>query len=316
METTIVETSDPTFSLQYTGTLLASNTSELQSWSILQTGSEKLLFIDGQHQSSTYDEHIYHEMMVHSLLCGLSSPKKVLILGGAEGCLAREVLRWNSVEHVTQVDWDASLLDYFSKTEEGRSWNGGIYDDSRLAVVVENALSWLEATTEQFDAIFIDLLDPSDYTMPYIKTLLKFCKSHLTFRGGLSVNAGLVSAKETSACALATFLQTEYKETRFFKVATKVHVPSFVTGMWGFLQIVPQSWSRYFHDTRLPDGLKYATKETLLKGTLWNNTYPNELKNFWIGPEDPKDPVEQKVCKKLTPYLDPTTRRLTDYYGC
>jgi len=312
METTIVETSDPTFSLQYTGTLLASNTSEVQSWSVLKTGSETLLFIDGQHQSSTHDEHLYHETMVHSLLCGLASPKKVLILGGAEGCLAREVLRWDSVEHVTQVDWDVSLLDYFRKTEEGRSWNNCAYDDPRLTVVVENALTWLDASTEQFDAIFIDLLDPSDYTMPFIKTLVKYSKNHLTFRGGLSINAGLVSAKETAACALATFLQTEYKESRFLKVATKVHVPSFL-GTWGFFQIVPQSWSRYFHDKSLPDGLKYASKETLLDGTLWNETYPNEVRNFWVGSVET---VEQKDCKKLTSYLDPTTRKVTEYYGC
>jgi spermidine synthase len=312
MQTTIVETSDPKSPLQYTGTVLASNTSVNQSWSILQTDADTMLFIDGQHQSSKSDEDLYHETMVHSLLCGLSSPKKILILGGAEGCLAREVLRWNSVEHVTQVDWDTSLLDYYRKTDEGRSWNDGAYEDPRLTVVVENALVWLHDSTEQFDAIFIDLLDPSDNTMPFLKMLLKHCKTHLTFRGGLSINAGLVSSEQTSASSLATFIQEEYRDSRFLKVATKVHVSSFL-GTWGFLQIIPQSWSRYFHDTSLPHGLKYATKETLLEGTLWNKTYPKELRDFWIGSIET---VEQKVCKKLTSFVDPETRRLTDYYGC
>jgi len=311
MQTTIVETSDPSSPVQYTGTVLASNTSVNQSWCLLQTDADQMLFIDGQHQSSKSDEHLYHETMVHSLVYGLSSPKRVLILGGSEGCLVREVLRWNSVQHVTQVDWDASLLDYFRRTKDGRTWNNGAYEDPRLTVIVENALTWLDASTEQFDAIFVDLLDPSNYTMPFLQMLLKQCKSHLTFRGGLSINAGLVSSEQTSACALATFLQSEYKESRFLKVATKVHVPSFL-GTWGFLQIVPQSWSTYFHESNLPQDIQYITKSTLIDGTLWANTYPKELRDFWVGSDKP---VEQKVCKKLTPFLDPETRRLTDYYG-
>jgi predicted membrane-bound spermidine synthase len=177
---------------------------------------------------------------------------------------------------------------------------------------VEDVLPWLDASTEQFDAIFIDLLDPSDYTMPFLRALVKLCKPRLTPRGGLCINAGIVSTEQTPACNLSTFLKDEFKESRFLKVATKVHVPSFL-GTWGFLQIVPQSWSRYFHDKPLPDGLKYATKDTLLQGTLWNTSYPNELREFWIGSTDS---VEQKVCKKLTSYLDPYTRKLTDYYGC
>jgi len=88
--TTVCETSDPENHLEYTGTLLASNTNSLQSWKILDTKENgEMLFINDIHQSSKKDEYYYHEMFVHSLLFGIASPKTVLVLGGSEGCMAR-----------------------------------------------------------------------------------------------------------------------------------------------------------------------------------------------------------------------------------
>ena len=156
MTTTILETSNPDMFLEYTGVLLADHTTSLQTWKLLQTDDkDELLFIEGQHQSTKSDEHIYHETFVHSLLAGISNPRKVLILGGAEGCMVREVLKWNSVHYSKQIDWDASLVNYF-KTD-GWAWNGGVYENPKVHVECVEALGWLKQTNEMFDAIFIDL---------------------------------------------------------------------------------------------------------------------------------------------------------------
>jgi spermidine synthase len=305
----IRELSDPNAVLEYSGTLLASNTNSLQSWSLLETNTnDQMLFINNKHQSSKNDEHIYHEMFVHSLMTGLSSVKNVLILGGSEGCMAREVLKWPTVEHIVQVDWDDSLLQYF-KTK-GIDWNNSVYADPRLEIICKDAVQWLYSTTEQFDAIFIDLLDPTDDEFLFFKELLTLSKNHLTPYGGLCINAGSVKEHSTTqACTMAKYMRSLFMESRFHHVATKVHVPSF-EGTWCFLYVVPRLWSAIIHDKRLPENLKYFTKERFLKSMEWSEKYPSELKDYWLE-------IPLIVCKKLTPYFDTYSNRLiSEYYGC
>jgi len=302
---TIRESSDPRLNITYKGSLLASHTSENQSWSVLETEHDTMVFIDNQHQLSKSDEYIYHEIFVHSLLSGIQSPKKVLILGGGDGCAAREVLKWPTVESVTQVDWDKSLVDYF--IEHGAEWNSNVYKDTRMHVVIQDAFEYVEQCKTQFDAIFIDLLDPSTQSgITFLQDLLQSCKLLISSKGGLSINVGALSMTErTSACTLAPYMKCLFKN--YTRSATKVHVPSFL-GTWCFLQVVPNQWSRYVLDSVLPEGLQYCTKDRLLEGVHISEEYPEELQTYWL------DTI--KDCKKLTPYFDPDSRRITEYYGC
>ena len=302
---TIHESSDPKLNITYKGTMLASHTSEIQSWSVLETENDTMVFIDNQHQLSKSDEYIYHETFVHSLLSGIQSPRNVLILGGGDGCAAREVLQWPTVESVVQVDWDKSLVEYF--TEHGSLWNSNVYKDTRMHVVIQDAFEYVEQCKSQFDAIFIDLLDPSTSSgISFLQDLLQSCKHLVSSKGGLSINVGVLSTTErTPACAIASYMKCLFKN--YTRAATKVHVPSFL-GTWCFLQIIPSQWSRYVLNSVLPEGLQYYTKDKLIEGVHISEEYPEELRTFWL------DSV--KTCKKLTPYFDPDSRRITEYYGC
>jgi len=311
MTTTVYELSDPEHPLEYTGSLLASNTTPLQSWKLLNTKEHgEMLFINDQHQSSKDDEYLYHETFVHSLLKGIASPKKVLILGGSEGCVAREVFRYKTIERVVQVDWDASLLDYFKS--DGASWNNRVYDDPRLEVIVANAFEWIQSTKEVFDAILVDLFDPSYSDLSILELFLVSCKPILSPRGGLSINAGIIKKGSTTpACSLATFLRNTFVEPSYHRVAVKVDVPSF-KGTWCFLQLVPRIWSNRIHDTEYLIDLPWFTKERLLKSMQWSSEYPPELQVYWLS-----NSTEQVVCKKLRPYFDPVSNRLlSEFYGC
>jgi len=56
-----------------------------------------VLMLDGVCQLTTCDEFVYHEMMAHVPLMALEKPKRVLIIGGGDGGVLREVLstpRW------------------------------------------------------------------------------------------------------------------------------------------------------------------------------------------------------------------------------
>lgn len=150
----------------------------------------KMLFLDKVLQSTTRDEVIYHNALVHPLIEFLPKDqrKNVLILGGGEGATAREVLRWN-VEKVTMVDYDAKLVEYMIIND---SWAKGAFNDERLTCVIDDAWTYMK-TAPNFNAIIIDLFDP-DFKKEAIKwlTLLKLVMASIApVKGGFVINAGL-----------------------------------------------------------------------------------------------------------------------------
>src|SRR3954465_13890918 len=74
----------------------------------------KMLMLDGATQVTTRDEFIYHEMMTHVPLFAHGSARDVLIVGGGDCGIAEEVLKHRSVERLTQVEIDESVI-AFSK---------------------------------------------------------------------------------------------------------------------------------------------------------------------------------------------------------
>ena len=234
-------------------------------------------------------------MFVHSLLQGCQNPERVLILGGAEGCMLREVLRWSSVKQVTQIDWDEPLVEYFKSV--GSSWNGGAYKDPRVKLLCLDAFEWIKNCAETFDAIFVDFMDPKDPEA--LVPLLESLKRILNPKGGISINAGQVHVQargSTPAIALAKSMSEIFQDPSFHRVAMKVCVPSFL-GEWCFLMITSQQWSSNIsRSTCTPEGLRRFTFLELTRCTRWTSDYPEELVHFWI-----KNKESMETVKKLTP---------------
>lgn len=138
----------------------------------------RMLFIDGVLQSAETDEYIYH-----SELASLVPQKgRILIAGGAEGALAKEVLSY-AVDEVVMVDWDEKLVNHM----KGEIFAGYAFDDPRLTVIHMDILDYL-AGSKTFDAILLDLLDPK--TDKEVEWLSKVCKLSLTKTKRLALNAG------------------------------------------------------------------------------------------------------------------------------
>lgn len=289
--------SDPVLKHSYaiSSTVAAAwNTPTGQDWAVVDTKAQgETLFMNGELQSCKKDEYIYHEMFVHSLLQGCQNPERVLILGGAEGCMLREVLRWSSVKQVTQIDWDEPLVEFFKSM--GSSWNGGAYKDPRVRLLCLDAFDWVARTTETFDAIFVDFMDPKDSET--LVPLLESLKGILNPKGGLSINAGQVHVQArgpTPAIGLAKSMSEIFQDPSFHRVAMKVCVPSFL-GEWCFLMVASQQWSSNINrSTYTPSGLRRFTFLELTRCIRWTSDYPEELVDFWIKSES------SEMTKKLT----------------
>ena len=72
----------------------------------------KVLMLDGATQVTTKDEFVYHEMMTHVPIFAHGKAKEVLIVGGGDCGIAEEVLKHKSVERLTQVEIDASVVEF------------------------------------------------------------------------------------------------------------------------------------------------------------------------------------------------------------
>jgi spermidine synthase len=139
--------------------VLAYRKTQFQEMYIVESGSfGKALMLDGKWQSSQRDEFLYHEGLVHPPLILQGDPKKVLILGGAEGATIREVLRWKNVERIVMVDIDGEVVE--ACKELLPEMHQGAFDDPRVEVLIGDAQAFIDTTTEKWDAVISDLSDP------------------------------------------------------------------------------------------------------------------------------------------------------------
>lgn len=118
----------------------------------------RFLTLDGVVQTTEGDEFIYHEMMAHTPIIAHGNARRVLIIGGGDGGMAREVLRHDAVEHVTMVEIDAGVVE-FSK-EYLPSLSAGAFDDPRLSLVIADGAEFVKTCQDRFDVIIVDSTDP------------------------------------------------------------------------------------------------------------------------------------------------------------
>jgi len=65
-----------------------------------------VLVLDGVIQCTEKDEFSYQEMIAHLPLCAHPDPKRVLVIGGGDGGVLREVCKHDSVEEAVLCDID------------------------------------------------------------------------------------------------------------------------------------------------------------------------------------------------------------------
>ncbi len=118
----------------------------------------KMLMLDGATQITSRDEYVYQEMMSHVPLFAHGNAKSVLIVGGGDCGIAEEVLKHRSVEQLTQVEIDASVVE-FAK-EHYPEFTGPVFADKRFESVIDDGMKYVAETERRFDVIIVDSTDP------------------------------------------------------------------------------------------------------------------------------------------------------------
>jgi spermidine synthase len=118
----------------------------------------KMLMLDGATQVTSKDEFVYHEMMTHVPIFAHGNPREVLIVGGGDCGIAEEVLKHKSVRRLTQVEIDASVVE-FSK-EHFPEFTKPVLTNKRFDLVIDDGMNYVAKTDRRFDIIIVDSTDP------------------------------------------------------------------------------------------------------------------------------------------------------------
>ena len=210
-----------------------SGRTKFQSVDIINTGSYGVcLVLDGKIQSSEADEFIYHEALVHPAMLTHSRPERVFIAGGGEGATLREVLAHKTVKRAVMVDIDEEVVKLCRRFLP--SWHQKAFDDPRAELHFADARQYLEESSDEFDVIIIDLVDPLEQgpaRLLYTREFYQIVKQKLGTAGIMSVQAEPSEWKNLdNFTAIANTLGNVFSIARPYQV----HVPSFF-GLWGFV---------------------------------------------------------------------------------
>lgn len=202
----------------------------------------RMLFLDGELQSTSADEHIYHETLVHPLLASIPPSSyhhdaglRVLVVGGGEGATVREVVKW-APEHVDWVDIDEELV---LLCEERLGYATGLRNHQAVTYHAADIRVVLP-TLGTYDAIILDLPDPDgDTGYLYSEDFWTDLRSHLSETGRLVTHCGPVRPFGSIGAGFQRILNVEampFDVSGFYTQS----IPSF-QGEWGFWMWCPEA---------------------------------------------------------------------------
>ncbi len=121
----------------------------------------RVLTLDGDILFSSSDDFVYNEMVAHVPMSVHPNIRKVLIIGGVDGGVSKELLHYREIESIDIVDPDTMLMDvckeFFPETAQGLS-------DERVHVYNVDGLRFLRKCINEYDLIINDSTDPFGYT--------------------------------------------------------------------------------------------------------------------------------------------------------
>lgn len=191
----------------------------------------RVMALDGVIQTTEGDEFIYHEMMAHVPLFAHGQAQNVLIVGGGDGGMLREVIRHPEVRQVTQVEIDSAVIDmskqYLPKHSQGA------FDDSRVTIVIADGLEFVRSTEQRFDVIISDSTDPiGPGESLFTEGFYASCKRCLNPGGILATQNGVSFMQLQEVRDTIRRLQPVFADATFYGASVPTYVGGIMTFAW------------------------------------------------------------------------------------
>ncbi len=226
------------------------------------------LFLDGHIQFAEQDEYRYHEALVHPLLAQPGPRRKILVLGGGDGMVCRELLKYPDVESIDLVDLDPGVTELCRTMGKIRALNGDSLDHPKVTVHHEDAFTFVRRYRDTYDRCIIDLPDPRDEQLNklYSVEFYRLLERALTAGGSFCTQStSPYFARPAYWCIVETV-----EAAGFSVIPYQVTVPSF--SIWGFtLARKGEPLARLSIDREL--GLRFLNDRTLAAA----QTFPPDM---------------------------------------
>lgn len=217
------------FSLQIKE-ILHEEKSKYQDIKILDTVHHgRALILDGIIQCTENDEFSYQETISFLPLCAHPNPKKVLIVGGGDGGVAREVVKHPLVEEVYQVEIDERVVDLSKKYLPFMACG---FDSPKLHLTIGDGFEFMKNHENEFDVIITDSSDPIGPAISlFQETYFHLMKKALRGGGIICSQGGTYWTDMAMIQSTLAHCRTQFPLTRYAVCA----VPSYPCGQIGFI---------------------------------------------------------------------------------
>ena len=148
-----------------------------------------VLFLNGDFQTHTGFEEVYHEWFAHVPPAAAGRvPRSVLLLGGGDGLLLREIEKYPQVRRIRHVDLDPVLVTLAKNDPVLRRANHDAFRDPRVETTFEDGYQFVRRTTETFDAVYVDFPYAVNYDLAklYSREFFEFVRQRVA-PGGYAV---------------------------------------------------------------------------------------------------------------------------------
>ena len=222
------------------------------------------LYLNNQLQFSTIDEARYHELLVGAAMTTATEHKNIIVLGGGDGIVVRELLKYPSIEQITVVDIDPLMTNLAKNNPVLTNINQGSLNDKRVTINNSDAFVYMADTKNDYDVVIADLVDPSNERLAklYSKEFYRYINQHLAPNGVFITQASSSYFTPSAFSTIASTAKAAYPMRQI--VPLSANVPSF--GEWGFIMAKNSSYPN-FTQQPLPDNLNYLTEARLRRST-------------------------------------------------
>lgn len=206
---------------------LHSETTEFQRLDVVETEQfGRMLLLDGIIQTTVREEFVYHEMMAHVPLNTHPDPQKVLVIGGGDGGVIREVIKHPAVNEAVLCEIDRRVVEvskeFFPEISCG-------LDDPKVTVLYADGIKHVKDNPNTYDVIIVDSTDPIG---PAVELFSE--DFYRSVSSALKEN-GILVAQTESPFVTPELVTSCYKRISKVFPLTKVYlayIPAYPTGMW------------------------------------------------------------------------------------
>lgn len=245
--------------------------------------SNATLYLNRKPQFDLFSIKVYHESMVYGGLNILGRmPKKVLILGGGDGLLLKELLPIKEIEQITMVELDQAVISWAKTNPIIHELNQGALEEksNRVKIVTEDAISFLRKNDgkEKFDFILIDFPFPEGHELSklYSKEFYHLVNKTINSNGVISIDLPIQMEADNSLAKEGKIILKTLKVSGFENMLIYGPYAS-------FLVLRADGKDCHFQYETLPEHLHLSSKINLVEIFDENSLTPEEWSKVEIN---------------------------------